>query len=87
MPAFTSAAAATATIGQAFTFTVTTVGSPTSYTTTMSHRGTLPAGVTFTNNGNGTATLTGTPTAAGGGSTRHVHRVQTPAAPRPSCSS
>ena len=67
VPVFTSPAAATATIGQAFTFPVTTVGSPTSYTTTMSHRGTLPAGVTFTNNGNGTATLAGTPTAASGG--------------------
>ena len=33
----------------------------------MSHSGTLPAGVSFTNNGNGTATLAGTPTAASGG--------------------
>ena len=67
VPTFTSAAAATATSGKAFSFTVTTVGSPTSYTTNVTHSGTLPAGVSFSNNGNGTATLTGTPTAASAG--------------------
>jgi len=68
VPAFTSAAAAAATAGSAFSFTVTTVGSPTtSYTTNVTHSGTLPAGVSFGNNGDGTATLTGTPTAASGG--------------------
>ena len=67
VPTFTSAAAATATAGTAFTFTVTTVGSPTTYTTNVTRSGTLPGGVSFSNNGNGTATLTGTPTAASGG--------------------
>ena len=67
VPTFTSAAAATATSGTAFSFTVTTVGSPTTYTTNVTHSGTLPAGVSFDNLGNGTATLTGTPTAASGG--------------------
>jgi hypothetical protein len=67
VPTFTSAAAATATAGTAFTFAVTTVGSPTTYTTNVTHSGTLPAGVSFSNNGNGTATLSGTPTAASGG--------------------
>ena len=43
------------------------MGSPTTYTTNVTHSGTLPAGVSFTNHGNGTATLTGTPTATSGG--------------------
>ncbi|MGH3303189.1 MAG: putative Ig domain-containing protein [Streptosporangiaceae bacterium] len=34
----------------------------------MTRSGTLPAGVSFTNNGNRTATISGTPTAAAGGS-------------------
>jgi hypothetical protein len=67
VPTFTSAATATATSGKAFSFTVTTVGSPTTYTTNVTHSGTLPAGVSFSNNGNGTATLSGTPTAASAG--------------------
>jgi hypothetical protein len=67
VPTFTSAATATATAGTAFSFTVTTVGSPTKTTTNVTRSGTLPAGVSFTNKGNGTATLTGTPTAASGG--------------------
>ncbi len=68
VPTLTSAAAAAATAGKAFTFTVTTVGSPTTtYTTNVTHSGTLPAGVSFTNNGDGTATLSGTPTTASGG--------------------
>jgi hypothetical protein len=67
VPTFTSAAAASGTAGRAFTFTVTTVGSPTSYVTNVTHSGTLPAGVSFTNRGNGTATLSGTPTAASSG--------------------
>src|SRR5439155_7661126 len=39
--------------------TITTSGSPT--VTTITESGTLPTGVTFTDNGNGTATLSGTP--------------------------
>ncbi len=67
VPAFTSPAVATATAGTAFTFTVTTAGSPTSYATSLARTGALPAGLSFTNKGNGTATLSGTPTAASGG--------------------
>jgi Putative Ig domain len=67
VPTFTSAASAPATAGTAFNFTVTTVGSPTTYTTNVTRSGTLPAGLRFTNLGNGTATITGTPTAASGG--------------------
>ena len=67
VPTFTSAATATAATGKAFTFTVTTAAAKT-YTTSVTHSGTLPAGVSFSNNGNGTATLSGTPTAASAGS-------------------
>ena len=78
VPNFTSATRATATAGQAFTFTVTTTGSPTTaYTTSVTHTGTLPAGISFNNNGNGTATLSGTPTAASGWDVpRNVHRQE-----------
>jgi hypothetical protein len=41
------------------TFTVTTTATPTA--TSISATGTLPSGVTFVNNNNGTATLSGTP--------------------------
>ena len=47
----------TFTAGTAGAFTVTTTGSP---TPTLSKTGTLPSGVTFVDNGNGTATLSGT---------------------------
>jgi hypothetical protein len=67
VPTFTSAATATASSGTRFTFTITTAGSPTTTTTNITRSGTLPAGISFTNRGNGTATLTGTPTAASGG--------------------
>ena len=62
---FTSPAATTFTAGTAGTFTVHVAGSPRA--TSITQTGTLPAGVTFTNNGNGTATLAGTPGAATGG--------------------
>jgi hypothetical protein len=64
-PAITSANATTFTVGTAGTFSVTTTGSPAA---TLSETGALPSGVTFTNNGNGTATLAGTPAAATNGS-------------------
>jgi hypothetical protein len=51
----------------AVNFTVTTTGSPSpalSWSTIGAQTG-LPAGVTFVNNGNGTATMSGTPTIAG----------------------
>ena len=44
--------------GQENSFTVTSSGAPAA---TLTEDGTLPSGVTFTNNGNGTATLAGTP--------------------------
>lgn len=63
-PAITSAGSTTFNIGAPGTFTVTTTGSP---TPTLSKTGALPNAVTFTNNGNGTATLAGTPAAGTGG--------------------
>ena len=62
---FTSAAATSFAVGTAGSFTVRTGGTPA--VTTISRTGTLPSGVTFTNNGNGTATLSGTPAAGTGG--------------------
>ncbi len=64
-PTIISANAATSTAGSAFTTTVYTTGAPTS---AITEAGALPAGVTFTDNGNGTATLAGTPAAGTGGS-------------------
>ena len=49
--------------GIAGTFTVTTGGSPTP--SLSDNGGTLPSGVTFVDNGNGTATLSGTPSSGG----------------------
>ncbi|HMC71368.1 MAG TPA: putative Ig domain-containing protein, partial [Mycobacteriales bacterium] len=62
-PAITSASGVTFTVGTAGTFTVQTTGFPTPLTITRS--GTLPSNVTFVNNGNGTATLSGTPGTSG----------------------
>jgi hypothetical protein len=67
-PSFTSATATTFTVGVAASFTVTTNGYP---APTITESGTLPSGVKFTNNGNGTATLSGTP-AAGTGKTYSI---------------
>ena len=64
-PAIASAISATFAAGSAGSFTVKASGSP---APSMSESGTLPAGVTFTDNGNGTATLAGTPGAGSGGS-------------------
>jgi hypothetical protein len=64
-PTITSADATTFTTRTAGTFTVTTTGSP---TPSLTEKGKLPAGVTFTDNGNGTATLAGTPSGKTGGS-------------------
>jgi hypothetical protein len=64
-PAITSAASASFTVGTSGTFIIqTTAGVPAK--TTLSVRGTLPAGVVFTANTNGTATLHGTPAGSGG---------------------
>jgi hypothetical protein len=61
-PAITSANSATFTVGAAGTFTVTTTGLP---APSLMESGSLPGNVQFTDNGNGTATLAGTPTGAG----------------------
>ena len=60
VPTVTSAATTTFTVGSAGTFSVTTAGFP---TPALTFTGTLPSGVTLVDNGNGTATLSGTPAA------------------------
>ncbi|BCU78627.1 hypothetical protein llg_33420 [Luteolibacter sp. LG18] len=65
--AITSANGTTFTVGSAGSFTITTTGFPTGAGMTLGESGTLPSGVSFTDNGNGTATLAGTPAAATGG--------------------
>ena len=64
-PTITSANNTTFIVGQPGTFTVTTTGTP---TPTLSVSGALPSGVTFTDNGDGTATIAGTPAAGTNGS-------------------
>src|SRR5690606_19484858 len=61
-PAITSAPAATFPLGAASTFTITTSGFP---SPALTLAGVLPTGVTFADNGNGTATIGGTPAAGG----------------------
>jgi LmbE family N-acetylglucosaminyl deacetylase len=61
-PSFTSAAGATFVVGVANTFTVQTASNPTA---ALTRTGTLPSGLSFTDNGNGTATITGTAAPAG----------------------
>jgi len=63
-PAVTSANQTTFTVGSTGTFTVTTTGLP---APALSETGALPTGVTFTDNGDGTATLAGRPAAGTGG--------------------
>ena len=62
--AITSAASTTFTTGTAGNFAVTSTGFPTA---ALSEDGSLPSGVTFTDNGDGTGTLSGTPAASTGG--------------------
>jgi hypothetical protein len=64
-PAITSGASDTVTAGAAFNYPVTTTGSPTP-AITLASGSSLPTGVTLTDNGNGTATLAGTSSAAAG---------------------
>ena len=52
------------TVGTSSSLTVTTTGTP---VPGLSETGALPAGVTFVDNGDGTATLSGTPTAGSAG--------------------
>jgi streptogramin lyase/fibronectin type 3 domain-containing protein len=54
----TSASSTTASAGAPLNFQVATTGTP---TPSLSETGTLPSGVTFTDNGDGTASLSGTP--------------------------
>ncbi len=58
----TSAGNGTATVGQPFSFTVTTTGTP---TPKLSETGTLPRNLAFTDNGDGTATISGVARKAG----------------------
>ena len=64
-PGITSPDSTVFTAGSAGTFTVTTSGYPVA---ALSESGTLPSGVSFNDNGDGTATLSGTPDAGTGGS-------------------
>ena len=57
-PVITSSDSATFTVGEPGAFLVTGAGDP---TPALSEIGTLPAGITFTDNNNGTASLAGTP--------------------------
>ena len=61
-PQITSGNSATFTAGSTGSFIVTATGTP---TPSLSESGALPSGVTFVDNGNGTATLAGTTTKAG----------------------
>ncbi|MHB1784308.1 MAG: beta strand repeat-containing protein, partial [Acidimicrobiales bacterium] len=63
-PTVTSAATATFTTGTSDSFEVTTTGSP---TPSLSESGELPSGLTFTDDGDGTATISGTPASGSGG--------------------
>jgi hypothetical protein len=64
-PAFTSADSATFTFGTPGSFTMTTTGYPSGSLMVITYTGALPAGVTFVNNSNGSATIAGTPEADG----------------------
>jgi hypothetical protein len=64
-PAITSGSSTTFATGHAGSFTVTSTGNP---TPSLSKSGALPSGVSFTDNGDGTATLAGTPAAGSAGS-------------------
>ena len=64
-PSITSGDSATFSEGNAGSSTITTAGYPTA---ALSENGALPSGVTFIDNGDGTATLAGTPAAGSRGS-------------------
>jgi hypothetical protein len=61
-PAIVSGATASFAVGHAGSFTVDVYGFP---IPTLGASGTLPSGLTFTDNGNGTASIAGTATASG----------------------
>ena len=64
-PRFTSFASLSCASNTACNFTITTAGYPTNTNVALTS-GTLPSGMAFTNNGNGTATLSGMPATAVG---------------------
>ncbi|HXW82133.1 MAG TPA: putative Ig domain-containing protein, partial [Acidimicrobiales bacterium] len=61
-PAITSADSASFVAGTESTFSVSATGNP---TPALAETGTLPAGLSFVDNGNGTASLSGTPVSSG----------------------
>lgn len=61
-PTFESASSVSATVNSFTSFTVSTSAVPVA---AITETGSLPPGMTFADNGNGTATLTGTPSAVG----------------------
>jgi hypothetical protein len=61
-PTFVSPATATATLGVPFSFTVQSAGDP---APAITEKGRLPKGLSILASGNGSATITGTPTKAG----------------------
>jgi hypothetical protein len=61
-PSFTSPSTASLTVGTASSLTVSTLATPTA---ALTESGSLPAGLSFVDNGNGTATISGTPTSPG----------------------
>jgi hypothetical protein len=64
-PAIATAPQATLSVGSSSSATVEASGSP---TPSLSESGALPSGVNFTDNGNGTATISGTPASGSAGS-------------------
>ena len=64
-PSVLSAASASSIVGAPFSFSIATSGTP---TPALTESGTLPAGLAFTDQGNGTALIAGTPAAGTGGS-------------------
>ncbi|HEY1734617.1 MAG TPA: hypothetical protein VGG23_09230, partial [Acidimicrobiales bacterium] len=64
-PQITSGSSTTFTVGQAGSFKVQSTGRPSA---ALSESGSLPGGVSFTDNGDGTASLAGTPAAGEAGS-------------------
>jgi hypothetical protein len=64
-PTITSAASEVFPPGVAHSFTVTTTGFPTGASMLISQTGALPTGLSFVNNNDGTATLSGTPSGSG----------------------
>jgi hypothetical protein len=80
-PTITTSPQATMTVGTSSSITLYASGSP---TPSLSVSGALPSGVSFTDNGNGTATISGTPTSGSAGSyaiaVTASNRVGSPAA-------